>query len=53
MKLRNNTSSNQDGFHLIKSELKTRDETIYKLRQEILLLQEKRDLALSEVFIFN
>ena len=55
-KLRNNTSSSQDGFHVIKGELKARDDSIYKLRQDILSLQEKRDLTLSEVnteyFIF-
>ncbi len=48
-KLRNNVCSNQDGFHVLKAELKARDDSIYKLRQDILTLQEKRDLTLSEV----
>ena len=41
----------------LKLELRSRDDLIQRLRQEVLILQEKRDLALSEVtfyyFIFK
>jgi hypothetical protein len=33
----------------LKLELRSRDDLIQRLRQEVLILQEKRDLALTEV----
>ena len=33
----------------LKLELRSRDDLIQRLRQEVLILQEKRDLVLSEV----
>lgn len=48
VKLKMNQSQSK-GLDSFKNELKSRDELIQKLRQEILTLQEKRDVALAEV----
>jgi hypothetical protein len=37
------------GLEPLKLELRSRDDLIHRLRQEILILQEKRDLVLTEV----
>lgn len=39
----------KDHHSVLKSELARRDETIQKLRRDVLNLQEKRDAAVSEV----
>ena len=41
--------STKDHHSVLKSELARRDETIQKLRRDVLSLQEKRDAAVSEV----
>ncbi len=52
--LRNSFTSNQDGFQLIKNELKLRDDNIHKLRHKVLLLQETRDQIFAEVcFVYG
>lgn len=48
-RLRDSHVSTQDHHDILKSELARRDETIQKLRQDVLILQEKRDNAVSEV----
>ena len=50
-KLRDSQSSTQDHYEVLKSELGRRDETIQKLRREVLHLQEKRDHYQAEVAI--
>ena len=44
-------SSTHSGLESFKVELKSRDDTIERLREEILILQEKRDAASAEVII--
>lgn len=41
------------GLEPLKLELRSRDDLISRLRQEVLILQEKRDLALTEVIFKN
>ena len=41
--------SSKGNHDVLKSELCRRDETIQKLRRDVLLLQEKRDAHLAEV----
>ena len=41
--------STQDHHEVLKSELGRRDETIQKLRRDVLALQDKRDSAVAEV----
>ena len=48
-KLREGTISSKDNQEVLKSELRRRDETIQKLRRDVLLLQEKRDSHQAEV----
>lgn len=52
-RLRDSHVSTQDHHDILKSELARRDETIQKLRQDVLILQEKRDNAVSEVSVGN
>jgi hypothetical protein len=40
------------GLEPLKLELRSRDDLIHRLRQEILILQEKRDLVLTEVNLY-
>ncbi|GFR71886.1 Golgin subfamily B member 1-like [Elysia marginata] len=47
-RLRESHHSTHDHQDLLKSELARRDDTIQKLRRDVLALQEKRDAALSE-----
>jgi len=42
-------SSTHSGLESFKVELKSRDDMIERLREEILILQEKRDAASAEV----
>ncbi len=44
-------SSTHSGLESFKVELKSRDDMIERLREEILILQEKRDAASAEVII--
>lgn len=48
-RLKNSVSSAPAGLESLKFELKTRDDIIQKLRQEVLLLQEKRDQIYAEL----
>ena len=48
-KLRNSQSNTQLGLESLKLEIKSRDELIKKLREEILCIQDKREIALNEV----
>ena len=48
-KLRESKSSSHDHHDMLKSELARRDETIQKLRHDVLRLQEKRDAYQAEV----
>jgi len=48
-RLRDGQVSNKDHHSVLKSELARRDETIQKLRRDVLNLQEKRDTAVAEV----
>ena len=48
-RLRDGHVSTKDHHSVLKSELARRDETIQKLRRDVLSLQEKRDAAVSEV----
>ena len=50
MKLRESQVSKQDHNDVLKSELTRRDETIQKLRRDVLVLQEKRDTHQAEVW---
>ena len=50
-RLRDGQVSVKDHHSVLKSELARRDETIQKLRRDVLSLQEKRDAAVSEVII--
>jgi hypothetical protein len=49
MKLRNSQSTTQVGIESLKYEIKNRDETIKKLRDDILSIQDKREIALNDV----
>jgi hypothetical protein len=49
MSLKNSQSSTQSTLESFKMELRSRDDTIQKLRDEILMLEEKRDINLAEV----
>lgn len=48
-RVRDSQVSKKDHHDILKSELARRDETIQKLRRDVLALQEKRDAAVSEV----
>lgn len=48
-RLKSNLSTAPVGLESLKFELKTRDDIIQKLRQEVLILQEKRDQIYSEL----
>lgn len=48
-RVRESQMSTKDHHEILKSELARRDETIQKLRRDILSLQEKRDAAVEEV----
>ena len=48
-KVRDSSMSQQDHHDVLKSELARRDETIQKLRRDVLVLQEKRDTYQTEV----
>ncbi len=48
-KLRSSQSNSQLGLESFKLEIKSRDELIRKLREEILCIQDKREIALNEV----
>lgn len=48
-RIRESQLSTKDHHEVLKSELARRDDTIQKLRRDVLQLQEKRDAAVSEV----
>ena len=48
-RLKSSLSTAPVGLESLKFELKTRDDIIQKLRQEVLILQEKRDQIYSEL----
>lgn len=50
-RVRESQLSTKDHHEILKSELARRDETIQKLRRDVLSLQEKRDAAVEEVNI--
>lgn len=52
IKLKNVQGTSQTGLESLKIEIKARDDTIHKLRQEILEFQDKRDAAAADVSIF-
>lgn len=52
-RIRESQLSTKDHHEVLKSELARRDDTIQKLRRDVLQLQEKRDAAVSEVTNFS
>lgn len=52
-RIRESQLSTKDHHEVLKSELARRDDTIQKLRRDVLQLQEKRDAAVSEVIYLS
>ncbi len=50
-KLRDSPASSQEHYDVLKQELTRRDETVQRLRREVLMLQEKRDHYQSDVSV--
>ncbi len=50
--MRSSQSNTQHGLESLKIEIKSRDELIQKLREEILCIQDKCEIALNEVSKF-